>query len=90
MLKTAQVLCALQSTRWHPTSKRDLGFSGIVPRSCETDERQQTVNVENPEVTVIPNNHRDSQSTDSDSDGPILYKDDDEEEDDEDDEYTSS
>lgn len=47
------------------------------------------MNVDNPEVTVIPNNHRDSQSTDSDSDGPILYKDD-EEEDDEDDDCTSS
>lgn len=49
------------------------------------------MNVDNPEVTVIPNNHRDSQSTDSDSDGPILYKDDTEEEDDdEEDEFTSS
>ncbi|XP_076142203.1 phosphatase and actin regulator 2 isoform X1 [Alosa pseudoharengus] len=62
-------------------------------RSCEEGERPQTVNVDNPEVTIIPrdNNHRDSQSTDSDdSDGPILYKDDEEEEDDEEDEYTSN
>ncbi|XP_031435425.1 phosphatase and actin regulator 2 isoform X4 [Clupea harengus] len=59
--------------------------------SCEEDQRPQAVNVDNPEVTVIPNNHRDSQSTDSDSDGPILYKDDTEEEDDdEEDEFTSN
>ncbi|XP_077093228.1 phosphatase and actin regulator 2 isoform X2 [Siphateles boraxobius] len=52
-------------------------------------ERQQTVNVESPEVTVIPDSIRENQANDSDdSDGPILYKD--EEEDDEDDEYTSS
>lgn len=57
--------------------------------SCKTDGRLQTVNVDNPEVTVIPNKHRDSQSTDSDSDGPILYKDD-EEEDDEEDDCTSN
>ncbi|XDV50258.1 hypothetical protein PO909_019339 [Leuciscus waleckii] len=52
-------------------------------------ERQQTVNVESPEVTVIPDSIRENQANDSDdSDGPILYKD--EEEEDEDDEYTSS
>ncbi|XP_066552625.1 phosphatase and actin regulator 2 isoform X5 [Amia ocellicauda] len=44
---------------------------------------------ETPEVTIIPDNHRDSQASDSDSDGPILYRDEEEEED-EDDEYTSS
>lgn len=53
-------------------------------------ERQQTVNVENAEVTIIPDSIRENQANDSDSDGPILYKDDDEEEEDEDDEYTSS
>ncbi|KAM4607437.1 phosphatase and actin regulator 2 [Polymixia lowei] len=54
-------------------------------------ERQQghSVNVEEPEVTVIPDRPRDSQASDSDSDGPILYRDDDEE-DEEDDEYTNS
>lgn len=51
-------------------------------------EQQQTVNVENPDVTVIPDTIRENQANDSDSDGPILYKDDEEE--DEDDEYTSS
>lgn len=52
-------------------------------------ERQQTVNVESPDVTVIPDSIRENQANDSDdSDGPILYKDDEEE--DEDDEYTSS
>lgn len=51
-------------------------------------ERQQTVNVESPDVTIIPDSVRENQANDSDSDGPILYKDDEEE--DEDDEYTSS
>ncbi|XP_698669.2 phosphatase and actin regulator 2 isoform X7 [Danio rerio] len=55
----------------------------------EEGERQQTVNVESAEVTIIPDSIRENQANDSDSDGPILYKDDDEEED-EDDEYTSS
>lgn len=45
-----------------------------------------SVNTENAEVTVIPDRPR-SQTSDSDSDGPILYRDDDEEEDDE---YTNS
>ncbi|XP_052007385.1 phosphatase and actin regulator 2-like isoform X2 [Xyrauchen texanus] len=54
----------------------------------EEGERTQTVNVESPEVTIIPDSFRENQANDSDSDGPILYKDDDEEEDD--DEYTSS
>ncbi|XP_020776985.1 phosphatase and actin regulator 2 isoform X5 [Boleophthalmus pectinirostris] len=51
-------------------------------------EKQQSlsVNTEHPEVTVIPDRPR-SQTSDSDSDGPILYRDDDEEEDDE---YTNS
>ncbi|XP_051507869.1 phosphatase and actin regulator 2-like isoform X3 [Myxocyprinus asiaticus] len=55
----------------------------------EEVERTQTVNVESPEVTVIPDSIRENQANDSDSDGPILYKDD-EEEDEDDDEYTSS
>lgn len=42
------------------------------------------------EVTVIPDRPRDSQTSDSDSDGPILYRDEEEEEEDEEDEYTSS
>ncbi|KAM3863096.1 phosphatase and actin regulator 2 [Diretmus argenteus] len=56
-------------------------------------ERQQghSVNVEQPDVTVIPDRPRDSQASDSDSDGPILYRDEEEEEEDEeDDEYTNS
>lgn len=43
---------------------------------------------ENAEVTVIPDRPRDSQTSDSDSDGPILYRDEEEEE--EEDEYTNS
>ncbi|XP_051503567.1 phosphatase and actin regulator 2-like isoform X5 [Myxocyprinus asiaticus] len=54
----------------------------------EEGERTQIVSVESPEVTIIPDSFRENQANDSDSDGPILYKDDEEEEDD--DEYTSS
>ncbi|XP_028460114.1 phosphatase and actin regulator 2 isoform X4 [Perca flavescens] len=47
-----------------------------------------SVNMEQAMVTVIPDRPRDSQTSDSDSDGPILYRD--EEEDEEEDEYTTS
>ncbi|CAN9499649.1 unnamed protein product [Ophioblennius macclurei] len=47
-----------------------------------------TVKTEQAEVTVIPDRPRDSQTSDSDSDGPILYRDEEEEE--EDDEYLNS
>ncbi|KAM7385397.1 hypothetical protein PAMP_001483 [Pampus punctatissimus] len=63
-------------------------------RSAEVQaEKPQghSVNVEQAEVTVIPdrpNRPRDSQISDSDSDGPILYRDEEEEEE-EDDEYTN-
>lgn len=55
------------------------------PSSVQSpSEKKQglSVNTENLEVTVIPDRPR-SQTSDSDSDGPILYRDDDEEEDDE-------
>ncbi|TKS85799.1 Phosphatase and actin regulator 2 [Collichthys lucidus] len=61
------------------------------PRSAERHaEKPQglSVNTERAEVTVIPDRPRDSQTSDSDSDGPILYRD--EEEDEEEDEYTTS
>ncbi|XP_042624832.1 phosphatase and actin regulator 2-like isoform X1 [Cyprinus carpio] len=54
----------------------------------EDGERRQMVNVESPQVSVIPDSIQENQGNDSDSDGPILFKDDEEE--DEDDEYTSS
>lgn len=44
--------------------------------------------VERAEVTIIPDRPRDSQTSDSDSDGPILYRNGNEEEDE--DEYTNS
>ncbi|XP_078128963.1 phosphatase and actin regulator 2 isoform X2 [Sander vitreus] len=47
-----------------------------------------SVNTEQAVVTVIPDRPRDGQTSDSDSDGPILYRD--EEEDEEEDEYTTS
>ena len=56
--------------------------------ACD-DPRVPSVNVESPEVTVIPDRPTDSQTSDSDSDGPILWLDEEEEED-EDDEYTNS
>ncbi|XP_023273868.1 phosphatase and actin regulator 2 isoform X4 [Seriola lalandi dorsalis] len=63
-----------------------------VPRSSEgqTEKPQGlSVKTENAEVTVIPDRPRDSQTSDSDSDGPILYRDEEEEEEEED-EYTNS
>ncbi|XP_072246870.1 phosphatase and actin regulator 2 isoform X2 [Leuresthes tenuis] len=61
-----------------------------TPRSAEgeAEKRGLSVKTEHAEVTVIPDMPRDSQTSDSDSDGPILYRDEDEEE--EEDEYTSS
>ncbi|XP_070697172.1 phosphatase and actin regulator 2 isoform X1 [Pempheris klunzingeri] len=62
------------------------------PRSAEHQaEKPQalSVNTEQAEVTIIPDRPRDSQTSDSDSDGPILYRDEEEEEE-EDDEYTNS
>ncbi|KAG7333835.1 hypothetical protein KOW79_002242 [Hemibagrus wyckioides] len=57
-------------------------------KQTDGSRKPQGVNVESPEVSVIPNTLRETAASDSDSDGPILYKD--EEEEDEEDEYTSS
>lgn len=60
-------------------------------RSAENQaEKPQglSVKTEHAEVTVIPDRPRDSQTSDSDSDEPIVYRDEEEEE--EDDEYTNS
>ncbi|KAI4896588.1 hypothetical protein NFI96_018216 [Prochilodus magdalenae] len=57
-------------------------------KQTEGSRKPQGVNVENPGVTVIPDTVRETQANDSDSDGPVLYRD--EEEEDEEDEYTSS
>lgn len=68
---------------------------GVIDVSCRSAEVQaekpqgHSVNVEQAKVTVIPDRPRDSQASDSDSDGPILYRDEEEEEEEED-EYTSS
>ncbi|XP_061545227.1 phosphatase and actin regulator 2 isoform X1 [Phycodurus eques] len=48
------------------------------------------VNIQQAEVTMIPDRPTESQASDSDSDGPILYRDDDEEEEEEEDEYLNS
>ncbi|XP_068615163.1 phosphatase and actin regulator 2-like, partial [Brachionichthys hirsutus] len=60
-------------------------------RSTEVEAEKShglSVNTHQVEVTVIPDRPRDSQTSDSDSDGPILYRDEEEEE--EEDEYTTS
>lgn len=59
-------------------------------RSSEDKPQGLSVKTEHAEVTVIPDRPRDSQTSDSDSDGPILYRDEEEEEEEEDDEYTNS
>ncbi|XP_076015178.1 phosphatase and actin regulator 2 isoform X2 [Genypterus blacodes] len=73
------------------TSRGEDQKTGDGPQEGDT-ERQTglSVNVERPEVTVIPDRPRDSQASDSDSDGPILYRDEESEEDDEDDEFVNS
>lgn len=63
----------------------------LLCRSAENQaEKPQglSVKTDQAEVTVIPDRPRDSQTSDSDSDGPILYRDEEEEE--EEDEYTNS
>ncbi|XP_008427425.1 phosphatase and actin regulator 2 isoform X2 [Poecilia reticulata] len=61
-------------------------------RSAAGDSEKQpalSVKMDQAEATVIPDRPRDSQTSDSDSDGPIPYRADDDEEDDED-EYTNN
>ncbi|XP_029962721.1 phosphatase and actin regulator 2 isoform X2 [Salarias fasciatus] len=61
-------------------------------RSAESQAEKPpglSVKTEQAEVTVIPDRPRDSQTSDSDSDGPILYRDEEEEEEEED-EYINS
>ncbi|XP_068183971.1 phosphatase and actin regulator 2 [Antennarius striatus] len=73
--KTGEKECAVENT----------------PRSAEVEAEKShglSVNIEQVEVTVIPDRPRYSQTSDSDSDGPILYRDEEEEE--EEDEYTTS
>uniref|UniRef100_A0A4W5RMQ9 Phosphatase and actin regulator n=1 Tax=Hucho hucho TaxID=62062 RepID=A0A4W5RMQ9_9TELE len=69
----------------HEIEKRQWPTNGMG------EKKLHSVNLESPEVTVIPDSTMESdyQSTvsDSDSDGPILYRDEDE---DEEDEYTTS
>lgn len=64
--------------------------TGDQTQKTEEGEKPQSVNVESPEVTIIPDTIRENQANDSDSDGPILYRDDDEEDEDDEDDSTSS
>eukprot|EP00066_Takifugu_rubripes_P012062 XP_011601328.1 PREDICTED: phosphatase and actin regulator 2 isoform X2 [Takifugu rubripes] len=64
--------------------------SSLRSAECQPERPQGlSVKTECAEVTIIPNRPRDSQTSDSDSDGPILYRDEEEEEEEED-EYTNS
>ncbi|XP_036405297.1 phosphatase and actin regulator 2-like isoform X5 [Megalops cyprinoides] len=58
------------------------------PRGMEDEQKARISIPDNPEVTVIPDDSKECHTSDSDSDGPILYRDGNE--DDEEDEYTSS
>ncbi|KAM4599045.1 phosphatase and actin regulator 2 isoform 4-T4 [Fundulus diaphanus] len=62
-------------------------------RSAEGESekpRGLSVKTDQAEVTVIPDRPRDSQTSDSDSDGPILYRTDDDDDEDDEDEYTNN
>lgn len=67
-----------------------------IENSSRSPERQSekqpglSVKTDQAEVTVIPNGQRDCQTSDSDSDGPILYRDDNDDEEDNEDEYTNN
>ncbi|XP_077350666.1 phosphatase and actin regulator 2 isoform X6 [Festucalex cinctus] len=65
-----------EETHWSPADSDTVKSHG------------HSVNIQQVEVTVIPDRPTESQASDSDSDGPILYRDDDEEE--EEDEYLNS
>ncbi|XP_039995955.1 phosphatase and actin regulator 2 isoform X2 [Xiphias gladius] len=72
--------------------KEETDFAVNGPRSAEGQAQKPqglSVKTEQAKVTVIPDRPRDGQTSDSDSDGPILYKDEEEEEEEED-EYTNS
>ncbi|KAF7649218.1 hypothetical protein LDENG_00144940 [Lucifuga dentata] len=56
----------------------------------QSPEEGHSVNLEQAEVTLIPDRPRDSQVSDSDSDGPVLYRDEEEDEEEEEDELTNS
>ncbi|KAG7493010.1 hypothetical protein MATL_G00020750 [Megalops atlanticus] len=58
------------------------------PRGMGGEQKAHISIPDSPEVTVIPDDSKECHTSDSDSDGPILYRDGDE--DDEEDEYTSS
>lgn len=70
--------------RWHrPVSD----FCRLKESNAEKPQGP-SVKTEHAEVTIIPDRPMDSQTSDSDSDGPILYRDDEEEEEEE--EYENS
>lgn len=72
--------------RWERAHGQSFALPWFPCRSAEP--QGLSVKTEHAEVTVIPDRPRDSQTSDSDSDGPILYRDEEEEEEEE--EYTNS
>ncbi|KAJ8264593.1 hypothetical protein GJAV_G00151080 [Gymnothorax javanicus] len=64
-----------------------LQVSGVVKDSSDEPKTQVSI-PDSPDVTIIPDSSRECHTSDSDSDGPIHYRD--EVDDDEEDEYTSS
>ncbi|XP_034040459.1 phosphatase and actin regulator 2 isoform X1 [Thalassophryne amazonica] len=64
-------------------------LDSVVENSQSSTQQSNRVNTEQAKVTVIPDRPRDSQTSDSDSDGPIVYRDEEEGEEEED-EYTNS
>ncbi|XP_064177605.1 phosphatase and actin regulator 2 isoform X2 [Anguilla rostrata] len=77
--------CKSNSADSHTESPKQIASE---TRGTGDGQRAHVSIPDSPDVTVIPDSSRESQASDSDSDGPILYRD--EEEEDEEDEYTSS
>ncbi|XP_077437275.1 phosphatase and actin regulator 2 isoform X4 [Vanacampus margaritifer] len=72
-------------------TREPAGETHCSPADADTIKSHgHSVNIQQVEVTVIPDRPTESQASDSDSDGPILYRDDDEEEEEEEDEYLNS
>ncbi|XP_064412080.1 phosphatase and actin regulator 2 isoform X2 [Latimeria chalumnae] len=84
----------------HPDINQNVSGEKLKCSTSEEEEDEQKVASgpgvrvligDSPDVSIIPDDeNKDSLPTDSDSDGPVLYKDDEEEADDDDDDYTSS
>lgn len=82
-----------EAWRWKRARQQSFALPWFPCRSAERQaEKAQglSVKTEHAEVTIIPDRPRDSQTSDSDSDGPILYRDEEEDEEEDESEYTNS